>query len=179
VNPGELNRAVQEFEPRAFRVRLEIGRGPDRIRRVRLGDNGVSDEDRTWLGNVYLRKLEVDPVIQAVGRVRFLTKPREVVFFQMADLEPEVGTCQTIRSLAELRGVLGIPSARDLDDVVEGRRARDLMGQGMTADQAADELGISRATLFRRLESLKSSNSSLLGGFETPGGSGEATGGVE
>lgn len=171
VNGKALNDAVQEFESRHFRAQLEIVHGPDRRRRVQVVGMTGSDEDREWLGNVYLRKLEVDPVVQAAGRVRFMTKAREVTFFQMNHLLPDVGECQDVQTLASLRGALGIPAPRDLDDAVEGRRARDLMDSGFTADAAAAELGISRATVFRRLqavESLKMCKRIYHTLFETP-----------
>jgi len=171
VSSKDLNAAVQEFEPRHFRVRLEVVRGPDRMRRVKLADTLVSDEDRMWLGSVYLRKLEVDPVIQAVGRVRFLTEPREVVFFQMNDLQTEIGQVREVRSLRALEQALHIPSARDIDDALAGRQARRLMNEGFTAQQAAEALGVSRRTLFRRLEAFESAKFPLrnsIADFGTP-----------
>lgn len=151
-----LNARVQEFEARHFRVELEIVHGPDRVRRAQLVDPKVSDEDRSWLAGIYLRKLEVDPVIQAAGRVRFMTKRREVVFYQTNDLGREIGACRDVSSLRALREALGVPSARDIDQAMDGRKARALMDGGLTADQAAAKMGLSRPTLFRRLEAAES-----------------------
>ena len=156
IRSDELNRAVQEFEPKHFRAELEIVRTPDRCREVRVRKTDTSDDERAWLGDVYLRKLEVDPVIQAGGRVRFLTKPREVVFFQMNDLARDLGEVRELGCLADLRAALGVPSARELDDAVEGRRAAELMASGMSANDVATQMGISRATVFRRLEAVES-----------------------
>lgn len=181
VNGRTLNKAVQEFEPRHFRVELEIVHGPDRQRRVRLANPVASDEDRTWLGSFYLRKLEVDPVIQAAGRVRFLTKPREVVFFQMDDLSPEIGRCQEVAGTVGLREILGVPSAKEIDHVCQGKQAVALLASGMPAEDAAARIGISRASLFRRLESLESLKTRSIDTytrFETPAGLQGTSGGV-
>jgi hypothetical protein len=156
IRASELNRTVQEFEPKHFRTELEIVTTPDRRREVRVATTEVTDAEREWLGEVYLRKLEVDPVIQAAGRVRFLTKPREVVFFQMNDLEHDLGPIREVCSLSELRDVLGVPSARDLDDAADGCRAAELMAEGKTAAEAAQIMGFSRETLFRRLRAAES-----------------------
>ncbi len=156
IRSSELNRTVQEFEPRHFRTELEIVTTPDRRREVRVPTTDATDAERAWLGEVYLRKLEVDPVIQAAGRVRFVTKPREVVFFQMDDMERDLGPIQEVDSLAELRDTLGVPSAREIDDAADGRRAAELMAQGNTAAEAAQIMGISRETLFRRLRAAES-----------------------
>ncbi len=181
VNSRELNRAVQEFEPRAFRIELKIVHGKGRMRRAELASSGVSDEDRSWLAGVYLRKLEVDPAIQAVGRVRFLTKPREVVLFQMNDVERELGRCEDLRSLAALRRALGVPTAREIDDYLDGQRARAMMARGMTAEEVAAQLGVSRATVFRRLEAAESLRFPLRDScrrFETPDALPSVPGGV-
>ena len=124
------------------------------------------------LGNVYLRKLEVDPVVQAVGRVRFLTKPREVITFAMHDLSPEVGTCQDVRSLRELRQALGIPEAKEIDQALATERIAAMRASGRSAEGIAAELGVSRATVFRRLHgSLKNPRRvNPCRSFETPPG---------
>ena len=79
-----------------------------------------------------LRKLEVDPVIQAAGRVRFLTRPREVVFFQMDDLARDLGDVREVSCLADLRVARHVGMRRDdlrqritrLNELPEQRDAR-------------------------------------------------------
>lgn len=152
VGSYELNRLVQDAEPAHFRVQLAVEAGADRTRRVRIADRGVPDLDRTMLGDLYLRKLEVDPIIQAVGRVRFQTRPREVLFFAMHDLQGDVGECIDVPTLSALREALGLPAPKEVDRELTGRQARELMREGETAEEAARRLGISRRTLFRRLQ---------------------------
>jgi hypothetical protein len=173
VSTRELNRHVQDAEPEQFRVRLKIVSGPEMMRRVEIEEHNIQDLDHTTLGNMYLQKLEVDPVVQAAGRVRFLTRPREVVFFQMHDLEREVGTCATVRTLAALRTTLGIPAAKELDALADVAEIQGLLKEGFTAEDAATKVGISRRTLFRRLqgaESAKKPNSIYVRVFGTPPG---------
>lgn len=173
VSPNTLNDNLQEFEPETYRVRLGIRSGPDRKRRVVIEKRADGDAARLHLAQLYLNKLEVDPVIQVAGRVRFMTKAREVVFFQMADLGAEVEGCRDVRSLGELREEMGLPDPKDVDRLVEGKSGRRLMQEGLTAAEAADRLGISRETLFRRLrglESVKTHIRSLYMRFDTLGG---------
>lgn len=155
----ELNRVVQEAEPATFRVELGIETGPDRIRRVTVRRRENGGIDARYLGDLYLRKLEIDPAIQVVGRVRFLTLPREVAFFAMHDLAPDLGEVTVVRSLVELRGALGIPSAREIDERREGLLAQNWMAEGATADEVAARLGVGRRTVFNRLAALKSAES--------------------
>jgi hypothetical protein len=156
ISANELNRHVQESEPGEFRVRLKIVSGPEMMRRVEIEESGVADLDRTMLGNIYLRKLEVDPVIQAAGRVRFLTRAREVVFFQMHDLSRDLGECEDVRTLRALREKLGLPGSQEVDSIVRAARAQELMANGFTAKEAAIQLEISRRTIFNDLRTLES-----------------------
>lgn len=156
ISTEELNRHVQEAEPDRFRVKLAILSGSERKRRVAIADRGVSDQDHTLLGDIYLRKLEVDPVIQAAGRVRFLTRAREVVFFQMHDLSPDIGAYEDVKTLLEFRTTMKIPSGKEMDSLVQGIRVKNLLESGVPAKEAASQLGISRRTLFYRLKGVKS-----------------------
>lgn len=162
VNSRVLNRMVQEFEPETFRVELTIvHKAGQRVRRVELVHRTDPDLDRVWLGNIHLRKLEVDPVIQAAGRVRFLTRPREVVLFQMHDLAREIVGCREVGTLVQLRDALGLPTALEIDEQVEAARIRELVSQGITVEEAGARLGISRRTAFRRLKAGESAKSPL------------------
>lgn len=169
-----LAKRVQEFDPRANFVDLRICAGASRERRVEIAEPGAADLGRSTLGRLYLGRLERDPVVQAAGRVRFLTRPREVVFFQMADLTPEVGPCVNVASLDALRRELGIPSAKEIDHAREATGLRARMDRGMSVEDAAAEVGISRATAFRRLSASLNSPKRIVvvsgREAETPGG---------
>lgn len=151
VPSGELNRRVQEDQPEEERVDLRVVWGPDMIRRVQ-SPTWAPESSRGEVANLALRTLEVDPVVQAVGRVRCLTKPREVVCFAMHDLTPDLGPVTVVRSLAALRKAMGIPSAAEVDHALEGERVAVLRAQGRTTAEIAAELGVSRRTVFRRAQ---------------------------
>lgn len=170
ISSVELNRHVQDSEPERFRVRLKIVSGPELMRRVVIEEQGAVDLDHTTLGNIYLRKLEVDPAIQAAGRVRFLTRPREVIFFQMHNLVQDLGTCEELRTLKGLQEKLGLPPAKEIDSIVRGSQAQALMGEGLAAEDAAARIGVSRRTVFndfRTLESAKNPTSIYIRRFCT------------
>ena len=59
-------------------------------------------------------------------------------------------------SLDELRSVMDIPAATEIDRWQDGVRIRALVDGGMTVAQAAAELGVSRRTAFRRLGTVES-----------------------
>ena len=80
------------------------------------------------------------------------TRPREVVFFQMATLGADVGGCDEVTSLAGLREVMGIPKPKVLNEALQASRLRALVSDGMSVKAAAAEVGVSRATAFRRLK---------------------------
>jgi hypothetical protein len=76
VASNTLNRALAEFEPEAFGTDVRIVSGDALVRRAELVDHAMPDADRSLLANAYLQRLEVDPVVQAVGRVQCSQVPR-------------------------------------------------------------------------------------------------------
>ena len=153
---------MQEAEPPCFRIHLEIVSDSLLTRRVRVAEAGAQDLDHTTLGNLYLRRLEVDPVLQAVGRVRFLTLPREVVLFQMNDFSLDLGDVEGVRTPRALRNALDAPSPQDVDRLVRAIQAETLMQSGHTAAATARQLGVSRRTVFDRLAAVKSAKSPVM-----------------
>ena len=173
ISSRELSKAVQEAVPKQARRELIITSKPDCIRRVTVGEGPDPGGVLAHQASMYLRKLEVDPVIQAAGRVRFVTRPREVVLFQMNNLEADLGPYENVDGLAGLRGALDIPTAASLDAAVQLRDLKEMLAAGKTVEEAATSLGISRATAFRRLkaaDSLKSPQNYIRRETETDGG---------
>lgn len=175
VSSGTLADALTEHEPEAFGLDLRIVSHGTLVRRVELVRRDLPDCDRTWLANLYLRRLEVDPVIQAAGRVRFLTKPREVVFFQMADFSNDIGEVTEVETLVALRRVMGVPSAKEIDrDLLAGRLDAH-RAEGLSVEAAAEKCGVSRRTAFRALADSAKNPSRVSscrgsGTVEAPGG---------
>ncbi len=158
ISPHQLTRAVQEAIPKASRVTFGIDSQPDLRRRAKVVEGADPAGVLAHTGNIYLQKLELDPVVQAAGRVRFATKPREILFFQMGDLARLVGAHDEVSSLVELRQMLGIPSAREVDEHLEAVQFGQAIRDGMTAAQVAAANGISVRTVRRRLKWLRGAN---------------------
>jgi hypothetical protein len=151
IAPNTLGHAVQEASARADHVRLGIASGDDRVRRPVVSEGADPAGVVAKTASYYLDKLELDPVVQAVGRVRYATRPREIIVFQMADLTAQLGEHEVARSLEDLRRLLEIPSARELDVQVDGAAFAAKVAGGATVAQIAAEAGVSGRTVFRRL----------------------------
>ena len=100
--------------------------------------------------NRFLRRLEIDPVIQAAGRVRFATQPREVVLFQMADLSEELPQCESVLTLELLRQRMGLGRPQARRAAAQASKLRRLRSEGLSVADAAAEVGVSLRTAMRR-----------------------------
>jgi hypothetical protein len=112
----------------------------------------VSAQNRIYdvgrLAHLALGQQEMDVVIQAIGRVRPYTRPREIVTFQCSarpdgDYDREFGT------LAEARAFFGIPTARVRHRNETAARVRAERDRGKTQTVAAQSLEISLRTVKR------------------------------
>lgn len=155
VSQRLLNDKIVHSHPAEFRVELLIRSGPQRRRYVEVAPASGRDLDHSYLGNLYLRKLEMDPVIQAAGRVRFITRPREVVFFQMNDLDREFPQCQDVDSLEALREAMELPRPADFDDAMRAQTVEILTSKGWSMAKIARWYGVHRSTLYRAIERQK------------------------
>lgn len=178
ISDATLTRALLTLESDVFGIGLRIVSRDTQVRRVELADSDPPGVDKLWLANLYLRRLEVAPVLQVAGRVRFATRPREVVLFQMADFRSELGDIEVVDSLADLRRAFNLPDPDDLDDEVALAHIEAGVSQGLTVADAAAQAGVSRRTAFRlrkRARSAKSHQIYSLMRFGTPDGQGGAT----
>lgn len=100
------------------------------------------------LAQLALDHLEMDVVLQGVGRVRPYTKPREVITFQCAG-HPQLVYEKEFQSVGEARNFFGIPSLRDQKK--NERRAKVLLGKdsGLSQKEVANALGCSVRTVKR------------------------------
>jgi hypothetical protein len=161
ISSKALSDAVQESTPHRERATLKITSQPDRVRRATVEEGADPGGVLANTANIYLRKLELDPVVQAVGRVRFATLPREVVFFQMADLEPLIGPHAVVESLEELRRELQTPSAGDVDRYLQAQRIESALLTGATTAEVAADIGVSLRTARRRRRLFASAKSPI------------------
>jgi hypothetical protein len=122
--------------------------GSPRRRRARVADprHRIYDVDR--LAQYALDQQEMDVVLQAVGRVRPYTRPRELVTLQCA-AHPQRPYDREFGSLEEARQFFGIPSRRERDRDRNRRRVQEARRAGLTQAEAAASLGLGITTVKR------------------------------
>jgi hypothetical protein len=138
--------AVHDLDPSTERIPVRLVFAGDPPHRQAVVD--LPDDRETILPQVarwVLQQKEHDMVIQAVGRVRPFTKPREVVTFQVGDL-PDVRYTLQFRSLASARSHFRIPTRRQ--SAAEARRLKAL---GLTRAQIATAMNVSKESVKRYL----------------------------
>jgi hypothetical protein len=100
------------------------------------------------LAQLALEQQELDVVLQAVGRVRPYTRPREVVTFQCA-AHPQLPYTREFDTVEEARAFFGVPSRRQRRQHDTAARVRAARQDGKSQVQAAAELGLGLATVKR------------------------------
>ena len=104
--------------------------------------------DIQWLSQLALEQQELDVVLQAVGRVRPYTLPREVITFQCA-AHPHLQYTREFNTLEEARQFFGVPLRRRQQQHETAARVQAARQAGLTQTQAAVELGLGLATVKR------------------------------
>jgi hypothetical protein len=147
VNEGVVNGCLQDLvrEDLRLRIRIETA-GEPRRRRAAVVDPADRYYDVAQLAQPALEFKEHCVVVQAVGRVRPFTRPREVVTFQMGEL-PDVTYDAEFRTLAEARRHFQIPTGRELKTVDRATQILALRQRGLSQVETARELGISVRTV--------------------------------
>jgi len=112
----------------------------------------LNQEDRIYdlhtLAQHALNHLEMDTVLQAVGRVRPYTKPREVVTFQCAQ-HPDFAYTREFASIGEARKYFGILDRRSARAAALCGRIQDARNNGLKQREAASLLEVSIRTIKR------------------------------
>jgi DNA-binding NarL/FixJ family response regulator len=85
-------------------------------------------------------------VVQAVGRVRPFTRPREVITFQMAQL-PGVTYDTEFATLGEAREFFAVASRRQQKQADLAARVAELRCQGLSQAETAARLGVTERTV--------------------------------
>ena len=93
-------------------------------------------------------------VIQAAGRVRFATRPREVVTFQCSEM-PGVRLTREFRSLREARDFFGLATGSEFDRLRQQIEAERQRAEGLTVGAIAQRLGVSVRTVRYRLSAAR------------------------
>lgn len=151
IRAQDLEHQFNEARPPSQRLRFRIGKDKQDYRHVAM-ETAPGSTELTPLINIYLEALEVDPVFQAVGRVRFFTKPREVIFFQTNDLKPTVGALTEFKTFEEARAHFGVVSINKLLTCNQTERLRQAIASGLSLRKAAKELHIPLSSACRHLK---------------------------
>jgi hypothetical protein len=147
VSEAVVNQCLQDVTRRDLRLPIRIETmGYPRRRRATMADPNHRYYDIAALVQPALEFQEHGVVIQAVGRVRPFTKPREVITFQMADL-PGVSYPAEFATLAEARRFFGIASRRERRRVDLATQIAALRVEGKAQSEVAASLGISVRTV--------------------------------
>jgi len=100
------------------------------------------------LAQLALGQQEMDVVLQAVGRVRPYTRPREVITFQCAD-HPQLAYTREFQTLGEARQFFEVPHRRAREQQENIARIQSMKARGFTQSDIARELGVSIRTVKR------------------------------
>jgi hypothetical protein len=151
VTAAMVSQAVQDLEASTERYPVRIAmEGDPRRRRVEVSLPDGRVPILPWVAQQALEQLEADVVVQAVGRVRPFTRPREVITFQAGDL-PGVNYNLEFGNLDQVRKYFDIPTPMQASREARVALARRLRAQGFTRSRIALELGISLSTVKRYL----------------------------
>jgi hypothetical protein len=147
VDERVVNACLQDVTRRDLRLPIQIETvGNPRRRRAHTTDPDHRYYDVARLAQPALEFQEHHTVIQAVGRVRPFTRPREVITFQMAEL-PGVVYDAEFATLAEARRFFGIPSRRERRKADLAARIGALRGAGLSQAETARLVGVSERTV--------------------------------
>ncbi len=149
VNEEIVNTILQDIYAEDYTIPIQITtRGIPRRRTASV----VNFKDRFYsiqqLAPVALRHMEMDVVLQAVGRVRPYTMPREVITFQCSD-HPQIDYTAEFNCIEDARNYFGIANRRQLQKTLNIERIRMAKENGMSQRAAAKHLNLGIATVKR------------------------------
>lgn len=151
VGESVLDEVLQDLVASDGYIPLEIRTQVEGLRRRRTA--GVRHHEHRYydldgLAGDALQAVEFGAVLQAVGRVRPFTKPREVITFQYDPL-PDVEYDREFLTLAEARAHFGVVHRRAQAREKTAAAVRAARSQGLTQKQAATRCGVSLRTVQR------------------------------
>jgi len=143
----DVENLLQEVRASDYRIAVDLrseGFPPRRIAGAANAADRIYDVHR--IADLARKELEDDVVVQAVGRVRPFTKPREIVTFQCAELP---GVDREFTSLAEVRRFFGVASRREAKRDATAAAVAAAKEEGITRKEAARRIGVSPRTVRR------------------------------
>jgi uncharacterized protein with HEPN domain len=149
VTEEAINGILQDLLGSDMKIPLKISIEGRPLRR-RAGV--LNREDRIYdlhtLAQHALNHQEMDTVLQAVGRVRPYTKPREVITFQCAE-HPDLAYTREFESIGEARNYFGIPDRRTAQITALCEKVQETKINGLKQREAASLLGVSIRSIKR------------------------------
>jgi hypothetical protein len=149
VNERVVDSVLQDVYATDLHIPLKFGTdGLPRRRRVTVANPADRFYAINQLAQLALEQQEMDMVLQAVGRVRPYTKPREVITFQCAG-HPQLHYTKEFNSLAEARTFFDIASTRETGKAQTRALVQAAKQAGLRQQQSADKLKFSLTTVKR------------------------------
>ena len=149
VTPAIVDAVLQDVVGADGRVPIVVRtEGSPRRRVARVARDRDRHLDIARLAPLALDQQELAVVLQAVGRVRPYTRPREVVTFQCA-ANPRRPYDREFAGLAEARAFFDLPTRRQRERATTGRRVAECRRGGLTQAATAARLGLGIATVKR------------------------------
>jgi hypothetical protein len=149
VNGEIVNGILQDVLASDIAIPIDVSTEGNPLRRHA---KAVSPKDRCYdvhhFARLALRQQEMDAVIQAVGRVRPFTQPREVITFQ-CDEHPAMPYDQEFKTLAAARAFFGIESERNSKKAQTIQAVKQARARGLKQREAAEKLSISLRSVQR------------------------------
>jgi len=119
----------------------------ERHRRIRcLGEMDATTRRRA---PELLRRLELEPVLQAAARVRFTIEPRRIVLMVQHPIGRFLGPVHRVTTLDAARKALGLPTTVHARMQAMTEAIRGYIDRGETLTHAAAALGLGEATVKR------------------------------
>jgi hypothetical protein len=151
IPPAAVEQAVQDIEASPHRYPISIRtEGEPRRRRVVVALPAGVEPITARIAQMVLEQKEADVIVQAVGRVRPFTRPREVISFHCGEL-PGVRYTADFSSLAQARSWFGVRTAGQGEREQRRQQAIVLQASGVGVKAIAEQLGVSESTVKRDL----------------------------
>jgi hypothetical protein len=149
TTPDAVAATVHDLNPTDDHVPVRLAwDGHSRTRVAVVEDPGVATSILPRLAGWVLDQKEADVVVQAVGRVRPFTQPREVITFHAGRL-PGVRCTVEFESLAQARAFFNVKARRVADRDRRQQTAIELRQAGLSMAEIAGRLGVSKSTAKR------------------------------
>ncbi|WP_155302257.1 hypothetical protein [Desulfosarcina widdelii] len=149
VNERVANSILQDIvaSDRHIPIKINTG-GIPRRRTAKIINHKDRFYDVAKLAQMALSQQEMDVVLQAVGRVRPYTKPREIITFQCSS-HPRMDYSREFDNIGEARSYFSIPSRKAHKTATTKEKIEKARGEGFNQAQIAKKLGLNIRTVKR------------------------------